>query len=52
VQAFVQGAIIECFINDRFAFTCRAYDYSKGCLSLETEGGQMEILDLAVRTLP
>ena len=52
VQAFVQGAIIECFINRQFAFTCRAYDYSKGDLSLEVAGGQMKILDLTVKTLP
>jgi sucrose-6-phosphate hydrolase SacC (GH32 family) len=51
VQAFVQGAIIECFINGQEAFTCRAYDYSKGGLSLEVAGGQMKILDLTVKTL-
>jgi len=48
----VQGAIVECFINGQFSFTCRAYDYSKGDLSLEVAGGQMKILDLSVKTLP
>jgi sucrose-6-phosphate hydrolase SacC (GH32 family) len=52
VQAFVQGAILECFINGKEAFTCRAYDYSTGGLSFEAAGGQMKILDLAVKTLP
>jgi hypothetical protein len=52
VQAFVQGSIIECFINDRFAFTCRVYDHSQGDLVLEVDGGQMTILDLTVKTLP
>jgi beta-fructofuranosidase len=52
VQAFVQGAILECFINGKEAFTCRAYDYSKGDLNLEAAGGQMTILDLSVKTLP
>jgi sucrose-6-phosphate hydrolase SacC (GH32 family) len=52
VQAFVQGAILECFINGKEAFTCRAYDYSTGGLSLEAAGGQMTILGLTVQTLP
>ena len=52
IQAFVQGTIIEAFVNDQYAFTCRAYDYSQGGLSLEIVGGQMKILDLKVKTLP
>jgi sucrose-6-phosphate hydrolase SacC (GH32 family) len=52
VQAFVQGAILECFINGKEAFTCRAYDYSTGGLSIEAAGGAMKILDLTVKTLP
>jgi beta-fructofuranosidase len=52
VRAFAQGAILECFINGKEAFTCRAYDYSQGGLSLEADGGAMKILDLTVRTLP
>ncbi len=52
VQAFVQGAILECFINGKEAFTCRAYDHSTGGLSFAGAGGQMTILDLAVKTLP
>jgi len=52
IQAFVQGSIIECFIDDRFAFTLREYDYSKGELGFEVTGGSAKILDLTVRTLP
>lgn len=52
VQAFVQGAIIECFIDGREAFTCRAYDHAAGGLRFAVEGGQVQILDLAVKTLP
>ena len=52
MQAFVQGAILECFINGKEAFTCRAYDHSTGGLSFAVAGGQMTILDLAVKTLP
>jgi sucrose-6-phosphate hydrolase SacC (GH32 family) len=49
-QAFVQGSIIECFVNDQFAYTCRAYNYSQGALGLKVEGGQAEVLQLAVKT--
>jgi beta-fructofuranosidase len=51
VQAFVQGTIIECFINNQFSFTCRTYDYSKGGLRLNVEGGGVRVLDLEVKTL-
>jgi hypothetical protein len=50
VQAFVQGAVIECFINNQFSFTCRAYDYSKGGLRLNVEGGRAGVLGLEVKT--
>jgi beta-fructofuranosidase len=30
IEAFVQGDIIECFINHAFAFSCRAYNYRTG----------------------
>jgi hypothetical protein len=52
IQAFVQGAIIECFVNDRFAFTCRAYDFSKGRLGLKVEDGNAKVIALTVKTLP
>jgi hypothetical protein len=49
-QAFVQGTIIECFINDQFAYTCRAYNYPKGLLGFKVEGGQAQVLKLNVKT--
>jgi sucrose-6-phosphate hydrolase SacC (GH32 family) len=49
-QAFVQGTIIECFINDQFAYTSRAYDYRTGLLGLKAEGGKAKVLQLAVKT--
>jgi sucrose-6-phosphate hydrolase SacC (GH32 family) len=52
IQAFVQGAIIECFINDRLAFTCRAYDYDKGSLGLTVAGGRAIVQQLVISTLP
>lgn len=51
IQAFVQGSIIEFFINDRYAFTLRCYDFTAGDLSLGVAGGSVEILDLTIQTL-
>ena len=50
IQAFVQGSIIECFVNDAFAFTCRAYDFKEGKLGLSVAGGKVKVLDLTVMT--
>jgi beta-fructofuranosidase len=52
VTAFVQGTIIECFINDAFAFSCRAYNWPHGELALGVSGGRVRVLDLAVKTPP
>ena len=30
IQAFVQGSMIETFINDQYALSCRGYDYPDG----------------------
>jgi hypothetical protein len=49
-QAFVQGTIIECFVNDQFAYTCRAYNFTKGSLGLNVTGGKAKVLELAVKT--
>ena len=49
-QAFVQGTIIECFVNDQFAYSCRAYNYPKGTLGLKVEDGKAKVLQLAVKT--
>lgn len=49
-QAFVQGTIIECFINDQFAYTSRAYNFPRGSLGLKVEGGKAKVLELAVKT--
>ena len=49
LQAFVQGNILECFVNDQFAYTSRAYNYPKGALTLKVEGGNAKLLDLSVR---
>ena len=52
LQVFVQGTLIECFINDAVAMTCRAYDYQVGKLGFEVSGGEARIGSLRVRTAP
>lgn len=50
IQAFVLGSIIECFINDAYAFSCRAYNHRRGRLGLSVAGGDVKVLSLSVRT--
>lgn len=52
LQAFVQDSILECFVNDREAFTCRAYDFRKGRLGLSVTGGGATVLKMTLKTLP
>lgn len=49
ITAFVQGSIIECFINDAYPFSCRAYEYREGGLSISPGGGEVEILALSIK---
>ena len=50
IQVFVQGSLIECFIDDRFAQTCRAPNHRKGGLGLSVAEGNAEVLILKVKT--
>ncbi len=50
IQAFVQGTIIETFINDAYAFSCRAYNYPNGALGFNVAGGSVRLLGLQVKT--
>lgn len=52
IQAFVQGSMIETFIDDAFAYSCRAYDYRKGRLGFNVAGGSARLLELQVKTPP
>jgi|GEM_PF-1020318 beta-fructofuranosidase len=49
IQAFVLGTMIETFINDAYAFSCRAYNFPKGALGINVAGGTVRIEDLNVR---
>lgn len=50
VKGFVLGSLIECFINDSYAFTRRAYNLRSGSLGLEVENGEIEILEMRINT--
>ncbi len=50
IQAFVQGSIVECFINDAYAFSCRAYNHRQGRLGVSVADGDVKVLSLAVKT--
>ena len=39
IEAFVVDSLIEVFVNERWAFTTRAYDHLGGRLKLSSEGG-------------
>ncbi len=49
IQAFVLGSIIECFINDAYAFSCRAYDFRKGTMTLSLSGGNVAVEQCEIR---
>lgn len=50
VQAFVQGSIIECFINNAYAFSCRAYDLRRGGFQFAVVDGAVTVHEVQVRT--
>ena len=50
IQAFVQGTLLECFVNDAYAFTRRAYNFRSGKLGLNVSGGKARVLALSVKT--
>ncbi len=51
IQAIVEGSIIECFINDGYAFSCRAYDQQEGGLGLEVSRGMAKLATMDIKTL-
>jgi sucrose-6-phosphate hydrolase SacC (GH32 family) len=48
VRLFALGTIVECFINDRYAFTMRAYDYHGPQMRVRAERGSFQFRDSAV----
>ena len=41
--------MIETFINDQYALSCRGYDYPTGKLGLAVQGGEVKVLELKVK---
>jgi beta-fructofuranosidase len=52
VQVFIVGTMLECYVNDAYAFTRRVYDLGEGQLGLRATGGDVRITELTVRTAP
>jgi len=50
IEAFVQGGLIECFVNGGYAFSDRVYANLDGSLDLVVTGGRAEVRKLVVRT--
>ena len=48
VRLFAIGTIIECFVNERYAFTMRAYDYYGPQMTIRAEQGSFLLQDSAV----
>ncbi len=46
----VQGTLIECFVNDRFVLSGRAYDIPSGRFGLTTEGAPATLAKWELRT--
>jgi sucrose-6-phosphate hydrolase SacC (GH32 family) len=49
IQAFVEDSLIECFINEGYAFSCRAYDLKEGGLTLQVSQGIAQIPNLSIK---
>jgi beta-fructofuranosidase len=52
VKAFVEGNLIECFVNDEYAFSARAYNFPKGDLRIEALAGKVKAAALSIFEKP
>lgn len=50
IRAFVLGTTIECFVNDAYAFSARAYDHPTGRLGLQAAVGPVQVNRLRILT--
>lgn len=48
VQVFCVGTMLECFVNDAYAFTRRMYNHANGRLGLDASGGAVRVRELSV----
>ncbi|MHB1458699.1 MAG: LamG-like jellyroll fold domain-containing protein [Armatimonadota bacterium] len=51
IQAFVLGSMIEVFVNEQYALSCRAYDYPSGKLGYNVFDGKVELCDMMIKIL-
>jgi beta-fructofuranosidase len=52
VQLFIDGDIIEAFVNQRTAMCCRAYDFTQGELGFFVENGEASFEQIHLKQLP
>jgi len=52
IRLFAVGSVAECFVNDAFAFTIRAFDHREGRAALEVSRGEARLNGITVRTRP
>ena len=52
VRVFVMGDMLECFINDAWALSCRTYNYQEGTLGLVATAGRVTLGSLRIKTIP
>ena len=51
MQVFMQETVIEAFLDDTIALSCRMYDRHSGWLGLLAQNGRVRFADLAVRAM-
>jgi len=49
---FLDGPVMELFVDDRLALAANLYEHQAGGLALMARDGEVSFRDLSVRTLP
>jgi hypothetical protein len=49
IRLFAIGTIVECFVNDRYAFTMRAYDFYGPWMQIRAQKGTFQIQKTSVQ---
>lgn len=50
VQVFATGTVLECFINDKYCFSMRMYDWTGGNIAVYAEAGKIKIRNVTLST--
>ena len=51
MQVFMQDTVVEVFLDDRVALSCRMYDRRSGWLGLLAQNGRVRFADVAVHAM-